>query len=120
MAGEFGTGRVAGKVALVTGTASGMGVTHAQLLAREGAKVIMTDVNEADGAPIAEQIGSNALFLRHDVADRKSWEDVVAAGVEHFGPITVLVNTNGMPSCPSASSKASDWALIRNSTAISL
>jgi 3alpha(or 20beta)-hydroxysteroid dehydrogenase len=94
---EYGAGRVSGKVALVTGTASGMGVTHAQLLAREGAKVIMTDVNEADGASIAEQIGSNALFLRHDVADQESWESVVATGVEHFGPISVLVNNAAVP-----------------------
>lgn len=92
-----GSGRVSGKVALVTGTASGMGITHAQLLAREGAKVIMTDINEQDGAPIAEEIGENALFVHHDVSDQQSWESVVATGVERFGPINVLVNNAAVP-----------------------
>ena len=91
-------GRVAGKVALVTGTANGMGITHAQLLAREGAKVIMTDINEKDGAPIAAEIGSNALFLRHDVSDMDSWAEVLEAGTNHFGSqVDVLVNNAAVP-----------------------
>ena len=57
-------GRVAGKVAIVTGAASGMGKADAQLLAAEGAKVVLADLNEADGKAVADAIGENAVF--HD------------------------------------------------------
>ena len=56
-------GRVEGKVAIVTGGASGLGWADAELLVAEGARVVITDVNAKDGAALAERLGPNALFL---------------------------------------------------------
>ena len=89
-------GRVNGKVAIVTGAASGMGRADARMLAAEGARVVVTDLNEEDGQAVADAIGENALFLRLDVTDEENWKSVVAATVEHFGSLDILVNNAGM------------------------
>jgi 3alpha(or 20beta)-hydroxysteroid dehydrogenase len=88
--------RLAGKVALITGTARGMGESHARLFIAEGAKVILTDVAEQAGQAIASELGENALFLQHDVTKLADWKRVVAAGEAKFGPINVLVNNAGV------------------------
>ena len=88
--------RVAGKVAIITGGASGMGKADAILLAREGASVVIADVNEADGQAVAESIGENAQFLRLDVSDEDNWKAVIATTVEKFGRLDILVNNAGM------------------------
>jgi len=84
-------GRVAGKVAIITGGASGMGKADAILLAREGASVVIADVNEAGGQAVAESIGENAQFLRLDVSDEDNWKAVIATTVEKFGRLDILV-----------------------------
>lgn len=89
-------GRVEGKVAIVTGASSGMGRADAELLAAEGARVVLADLNEADGQAAAEAIGDNALFLRLDVTDEENWKSVVATTLERFGRLDVLVNNAGM------------------------
>ena len=89
-------GRVAGKVAIITGGASGMGKADAILLAREGASVVIADVNEAGGQAVAESIGENAQFLRLDVSDEDNWKAVIATTVEKFGRLDILVNNAGM------------------------
>ena len=89
-------GRVEGKVAIVTGAASGMGKADAIKLAQEGAKVVLTDLNEADGQAVADDIGEAALFVRHDVTDEAQWREVVAKTVEHFGRLDILVNNAGL------------------------
>ncbi|MCG2624728.1 glucose 1-dehydrogenase [Arthrobacter sp. I2-34] len=89
-------GRLTNKVAIITGAAVGMGAEHARLFVEEGAKVVITDLNETDGAVLAKELGENALFVKHDVSDADSWADVVAAAVEKFGPVTVLVNNAGL------------------------
>ena len=89
-------GRVAGKVAIVTGGASGMGKADAILLAREGASVVVADLNEKDGQAVADAIGSSAIFLRLDVSDEDNWKAVIGATVEKFGRIDILVNNAGM------------------------
>lgn len=88
--------RLSGKVAIITGAAQGMGEAHARLFVREGAKVVLTDLNEEGGRSLAEELGDCALFVRHDVADAADWDRVVTAAVERFGPVTVLVNNAGI------------------------
>lgn len=88
--------RVKGKVAIVTGAASGMGRADAVLLAQEGARVVLTDLNEKDGKAAAQSIGENALFIRHDVTDEDNWKSVVERTLEHFGRLDILVNNAGL------------------------
>src|SRR3954451_14158623 len=92
-------GRVEGKVALVTGGASGLGAESARRLAREGAKVVLTDLAAEAGQAVADEIlsaGGQALFLTHEVTDEARWIEVVGAAVERFGRIDVLVNSAGV------------------------
>jgi 3(or 17)beta-hydroxysteroid dehydrogenase len=84
--------RVEGKVCIITGAASGIGREDAMLLAREGAKVVLTDLNEEAGRQVAAEIGANALFIRHDIASESDWQNVIKTTVEHFGRLDVLVN----------------------------
>ncbi len=88
--------RLKSKVAIVTGAAAGMGASTARIFAREGAKVVLTDLNEAEGAAIAKEIGAAALFVRHDVSSEADWQKVTDATVRAFGRIDVLVNNAGV------------------------
>ena len=85
-------GRVSGKVAIVTGGASGVGKDDAILLVKEGAKVVLTDLNEKDGNAVAAQIGDNALFVKHDISSEDGWKEVIARTEERFGGVDILVN----------------------------
>lgn len=89
-------GRVDGKVCIVTGAASGMGKADAMLLAREGATVVLTDLNRNEGEKIAAEIGDKAVFMEQDVASEAAWQQVIADVVERFGRLDVLVNNAGM------------------------
>lgn len=89
-------GRVEGKVAIVTGGASGIGAETARTLAREGAKVALTDRNEADGKAVAAEIGGSAVFLPHDVTDEEQWQRVVGEVSRRHGGLHVLVNNAGI------------------------
>lgn len=92
-------GRVAGKVALVSGGASGLGAESARRLAREGAKVMLTDIAPGPGQAVADEIlaaGGEAAFLAHDVTDEARWIEVIAATVARFGGLDVLVNSAGI------------------------
>ena len=88
--------RLEGKVALITGAARGMGESHARRFVAEGARVIMTDRSEGPGRALADELGANTLFLKHEVTDAGQWAEVVAKGEQVFGPITVLVNNAGI------------------------
>lgn len=88
-------GRVEGKVALITGAASGLGAADARLLAREGASVVLTDVNEELGRQTASTI-PGAVFLHHDVRDEARWKSVIADTMEQFGGLDILVNNAGL------------------------
>ncbi|MFE1909335.1 glucose 1-dehydrogenase [Streptomyces gardneri] len=81
-----------GKVALVTGAARGMGEAGARLLVALGARVVLTDVREAEGEATAASLGPAARFVRHDVTDERSWNTAVATAVDAFGRLDVLVN----------------------------
>ena len=84
-------GRLDGKVAIVTGGAQGMGFAHVKRFAAEGARVALTDVNPL-GADCAREIGSEVLFVHHDVAKAESWKNAVQQTEARFGPINILVN----------------------------
>ena len=88
--------RLDGRVALVTGGARGMGEAHARALAAEGARVVIGDVLEAEGAAVADDLGEGARFAALDVTDEGSWRGAVSLAEEAFGPISVLVNNAGV------------------------
>lgn len=93
------SGRLAGKVALVTGAARGQGAAEAELLAAEGAAVLLTDVLDAEGEETADRIrtaGGTASYRHLDVGSDEQWERVTAAAREELGPITVLVANAGV------------------------
>lgn len=92
-------GRVAGRTALVTGAASGIGRASAVRLAEEGARVVLTDVQTAAGEAAALAInsdGGEAIFIEHDVRDEAQWIEVIAAAEAQFGPLNILVNNAGI------------------------
>ncbi|WP_068826404.1 glucose 1-dehydrogenase [Pseudomonas sp. BMS12] len=84
--------RVQGKVCLITGAASGVGREDALLLASQGAKVVLTDLNEEAGRLVAAEIGDNALFIRQDIASEADWQNTIKTILERFGRLDVLVN----------------------------
>ncbi len=94
-------GRVEGKVALVTGAASGIGAACARILAREGASVVLTDIQDDKGRAVAREIGGHTLFLHHDVTREDAWIEVVARAEREFGRLDILVNNAGVGvGCP--------------------
>jgi len=91
--------RVKGKVAIITGAAGGLGGAIASLLAKEGAKVTISDINEAKGKEVAKEIrrrGGEVLFMKHDVTSESDWNEVITKTVERFGKLDVLVNNAGV------------------------
>jgi 3alpha(or 20beta)-hydroxysteroid dehydrogenase len=89
-------GRLDGKVALITGGARGQGAAEARLFVAEGAKVMIGDVLDAEGEVTAKDIGDAATYRHHDVTSEDDWEGIVAATVEQFGRVDVLVNNAGV------------------------
>src|SRR5260370_41010858 len=83
-------GRLDGKIAIITGAASGLGEAQARLFVAEGAKVVMTDIQES-GARIAAELGK-AVFLHHDISDEARWREVVWATLSSHGRLDVLGN----------------------------
>ena len=90
--------RVENKVVLITGAASGVGKADALLLAAEGARVVVADVNCEAGQAVADEIGAHALFIELDVADEAHWQRAIAQTQAHFGRLDVLVNNAAI--CP--------------------
>ena len=88
--------RLQDKVIIITGAAQGMGATHARLCIEAGAKVVLTDINAEKGQALAAELGSQALFIRHNVTSEDDWAQVIAATEAHFGTINVLVNNAGI------------------------
>jgi 3alpha(or 20beta)-hydroxysteroid dehydrogenase len=92
-----GRGRLEGKVALISGGARGQGAAEARLFAAEGAKVVIGDVLDDEGAATADELGAGtAAFAHLDVTDEANWQAVVAEAEDRFGPVTVLVNNAGV------------------------
>src|SRR5580704_3381981 len=115
-------GQLDGKVAIVTGGASGIGAACAKTLAREGAKVVATDIDEPGGKAVVDAIrttGGEAIFLAHDVTDEQRWSEIVGETEARFGRLDILVSNAGIgmmvPSIVDMS--LADW---RRLTAINL
>ena len=89
-------GRLDNKVAIVTGAAQGMGAAHAKRFIEEGAKVVLTDLNEEKGNAFAAELGENAIFVKHNVANEEDWATVIQKAEEAFGPVNILVNNAGI------------------------
>ena len=89
---------IAGRVAIVTGAASGMGRATARLFASEGAQVAVTDLDAATCAAVASECGSSAKAYALDVADKDAITRVVAQIAEDFGGVDILVNNAGISS----------------------
>ena len=116
------TGQVQGKVALVTGGASGIGEAVSELLAREGASVAVTDVDDLKGPEVVARIkkaGHEANFWHQDVTSEERWIEVVAEVMKRYGRLDVLVSNAGIGiSVPSITEMSlEDW---RRQTAINL
>jgi NAD(P)-dependent dehydrogenase (short-subunit alcohol dehydrogenase family) len=93
--------RLAGKVAIISGAAHGMGAEEARLFAREGAKVVIADVLETEGKRVEAEIqaaGGAALFVHTDVTSEDDWRQVVQTAVSRFGKLDILVNNAGLSS----------------------
>jgi NAD(P)-dependent dehydrogenase (short-subunit alcohol dehydrogenase family) len=91
--------RLSGKVALISGGARGMGAAEARLFAREGARVVIGDVLEAEGKAVEADVaatGGQAVFVPLDVTREADWERAVALAVDRFGKLDVLVNNAGI------------------------
>lgn len=89
-------GRLEGKIALITGAAQGIGEETALVLAREGAIVVVSDVDDEKGKQIAGKIGKSAIYLHLDVRSEKNWNQVVESILQTFSKLDILVNNAGI------------------------
>jgi NAD(P)-dependent dehydrogenase (short-subunit alcohol dehydrogenase family) len=114
-------GQTPGKVAIVTGGASGIGAACAATLAREGAKVMVTDLDDAGGQALVDRIaraGDEAFFLHQDVSLEESWPGVIEAAEQRFGRLDVMVANAGIGiMCRAVEMSLADW---RRQTAVNL
>ena len=106
-------GRLEGKVAIITGAAHGMGAVDAELFSREGARVVICDILDKEGAQVEARInesGGQALFVHMDVTRDDDWQRAVQATVERFGRVDILVNNAGISSTPATHEDSTeDW-----------
>ena len=91
--------RLQDKVAIITGAARGMGAAEARIFAKEGAKVVLGDIQVEDGQSVAQEIneaGGQAIFIEMDVSKQSDWQRTIDAAISNFGKINVLVNNAGI------------------------
>ncbi len=118
--------RLAGKVAIISGAASGMGAATARRFGKEGAKVVVADMLEDDGRKVAADIdaaGGAAAFMRLDVTDEANWQSVVDATVAKWGRLDIMVNNAGISGSAVSSLLDSDaWhrLMLVNATGVFL
>ncbi|GMK47932.1 MULTISPECIES: glucose 1-dehydrogenase [Paenibacillus] len=110
--------RLEGKVAIITGAGTGIGKSTALRFAKEGAKVVVTDINEASVKQTADEVkklGGEALAIRHDVGSEDNWIQVVDEAVKAFGTIDVLFNNAGIYVIkPLFDTTVEDWNRLMN------
>jgi NAD(P)-dependent dehydrogenase (short-subunit alcohol dehydrogenase family) len=101
-------GLLDGKVGIITGAASGIGAATARVLSREGAKLVLTDLDDAAGAALAEAVGG--IYLHHDVSEEDGWPGVIAAAEGKFGRLDIMVANAGIATMGSAVDMSlKDW-----------
>jgi 3alpha(or 20beta)-hydroxysteroid dehydrogenase len=88
--------RLENKVAIITGAARGMGAATARLFVAEGARVVLADLLDAEGAALAQQLGASARYRHHDVAHEDSWQQLLRDTLADFGGVDILVNNAGV------------------------
>ena len=90
--------QLADKTAIITGSGNGIGAAIADRFVREGARVVVTDIDEAAGTAFAEKLNATgrAMFERLDVLSSADWEKVVSNSTAAFGPVDILVNNAGV------------------------
>lgn len=91
--------RIKNKVAIVTGGASGLGRSSAMMLAREGAKMVITDLDEENGNEVVTSIkdeGGEAIFIKQDVSKEDEWDNVIRTTLKTFGKLHILANAAGI------------------------
>jgi NAD(P)-dependent dehydrogenase (short-subunit alcohol dehydrogenase family) len=120
-------GRLQGKVAMVTGGASGIGKAHVQLFAKEGAKVVITTRKKvAEGTALAESIkkeGGEATFIKLDVTNEGEWKEVIGEVIKKYGKLNILVNNAGVSLAKTIQDTSLDewnWLMDTNSTGVFL
>src|SRR5215469_13185830 len=110
---ETSMGQVQGKVAIVTGGASGIGAACATTLAREGGKLVVTDLDDAGGRRVVDQIGGaggEAIFLHQDVSVEETWPAIIDATLRRFGRLDVMVANAGIAIlCSAIDMSLADW-----------
>ncbi len=89
-------GRLDGKVVIVTGGARGQGEAEVRLFAAEGAQVVVSDVLTGEGAALADELGDDVAFFRHDVSSEEEWAAAIMFTLERFGALHGLVNNAGI------------------------
>ena len=89
-------GDLDGKVAIITGAARGQGAAAARLFVEEGARVVIADVNDADGKELAQELGDAAYYRHLDVSAEDEWSTVVGEAVDTLGRLDILVNNAGV------------------------
>ena len=107
-------GKLDRKVALISGGARGMGAATAKKFAREGAKVILGDIRDADGTKVKETIsseGGEAVYVHLDVTDESDWRNAVATAITRYGGLHILINNAGIgiPRVPIDQLAVEDW-----------
>ncbi|NLR73186.1 SDR family oxidoreductase [Novosphingobium sp. ERN07] len=89
------SGRLSGKVAIITGGANGLGAAAGRMFANEGATVVLTDI-DPDGESTAASMNGSVHFVRHDVCDEAGWQNLIADVERRFGRLDILVNNAGV------------------------
>jgi len=105
--------RFDGKVVLISGGARGMGESHARGVIAEGGKVVISDVLDAEGQKLADELGDNAVFVHLDVTEEDDWNKAVKLAVDTFGGLNVLINNAGIVNFGTLDTYTEkDWSLI--------
>lgn len=112
---KSGNGRLAGKIALISGAAQGLGFAMAQMFIKEGARVALTDINGDGVQKAAAQLGDAAIAYAHDVTNPDQWADICAKVAAHFGGLNILVNNAGIGAIGNVEScSIADWKRVHD------